>query len=350
MDDEQIGEMAVNPFLFHHETNHFQGRTCIETFLSYGCKNSPQIQKSPFWILIQGESVITLDVNDKDVQTRFPLIADLAPLGATEYYASRLISGTGTLHMISLVTDLPGGFSGEQLALLNELIPALSICLELKLQVLVSKTLLDVYVGHMPGQKVLQGSIKPGDMESVQAAIWYSDLRNFTGLSNETEPREFVTWLNEYFACLVESIYEHGGEVLKFIGDAVLAIFPVSDGISAQAACEKAFASAMQSSSRLDEWNQTRKDADLPALSHGIALHYGKVLYGNVGGLKRLDFTVIGATINLAARIESLCGQLDTPLLTSADFESHCPDHFKEAGEFDAKGFSDPVKYYELRQ
>ena len=348
-DEKSASEPMVNPFVFHHQTLEFDQSSCIETFLSYGCKSTAQLKKSPFWLLFDGTPFVFLDVNDKSNQDRYPLFNDLSALGATSYMAFRLNRDLDHTHMMSLVSDHSGGISESQTQLLKTLVPALSLCLELKLQELINSTLLDVYVGHTPGQKVLRGSIKPGDMEKVEAAIWYSDVRNFTGLSNQTEARSFVTWLNDYFACLVENVYRCDGEVLKFVGDALLAIFPVTDQADSNTACQNALSAAMSTNSQLTDWNAGRMKSGLPAMNHGIALHYGEVLYGNVGSLKRLDFTVIGPTINLAARIEGLCSKLEVPLLASGEFTGHCHDDFDDMGQFELKGFDRPIQVHQPR-
>jgi len=346
MDENIAAEKMDNPFVYHHDTYQFERGSCIETFLSFGCTTTAQLQKSPFWLLFEGRTSVYFKVNDEKTQIQYPLFKELSAIGATTYFATRLNNDEQNLHMMSLVSNNSDGFDKDQIAQLEQLIPILSLCLELKLQELVKTTLLDVYIGHTPGQKVLSGSIKPGDVERVEAAIWYSDLRNFTGLSNETKPHEMVTWLNEYFACLVESIYGCNGEVLKFVGDAMLAIFPVTENVSSQKSCSEALSAAREANRRLADWNEARSNKRLPALKHGIALHYGEVLYGNVGGLKRLDFTVIGATINLAARIEGLSSQLDVSLLASSSFVGYCDDAFEKAGEFEAKGFKKKIECY----
>jgi adenylate cyclase len=178
--------------------------------------------------------------------------------------------------------------------------------------------LLDTYVGRQSGGRVLEGQIQRGTGETIRAVIWLCDLRGFTGLS-ETLPRdELIDLLNCYFGPMCDAVMAEGGEVLKFIGDAMLAIFPIKADTSG--ICGAALMAAERAQAALVEENRRREGLSLPRIEYGLALHVGDVLYGNIGSDTRLDFTVIGPAVNLTARIESMCRQLGRPLLLSSDF------------------------------
>jgi adenylate cyclase len=184
---------------------------------------------------------------------------------------------------------------------------------------------------------VLDGAITRGTGETIYAVIWLCDLRGFTELS-ETLPRDaLIVLLNEYFGAMTQAVEDAGGEILKFIGDAMLAIFPIDAG--AEAACARALAAAAQASAVMARINTGRGAASQPAVDFGIALHLGDVMYGNIGGESRLDFTVIGPAVNLVARIQGLCGELRRPLLVSEAFARSSSSPVDAVGAFLLKGF-----------
>ena len=206
----------------------------------------------------------------------------------------------------------------------------------------VKDTLARVYVGRDPGRRVCEGMISVGAVVSLEAAIWFSDLRGFTAISENLSAEELVEGLNSYFEVVVGSIYAHGGEVLKYIGDAILAVFPVASFANGKAACEAALTAARYSTAQLVGLNERRSVQGAPDFAHGIGLHLGTAQYGNVGSKERLDFTVIGREVNLASRIEGLCKEAGEEILCSAAFASCCVAT-RPVGSFRLKGFAEPV-------
>jgi adenylate cyclase len=199
-----------------------------------------------------------------------------------------------------------------------------------------ARTLLDTYVGAQSGGRVLAGQIQRGSGETIRAVIWLCDLRGFTNLS-ETLPRDaLIDLLNCYFGPMCDAVAGEGGEVLKFIGDAMLAIFPI--GAEAAQTCGAALVAAENAQAALIEENLRREGLGLPRIEYGLALHVGDVLYGNIGSDTRLDFTVIGPAVNLTARIESLCRQLGRPFLLSSDFVGAAQISAQSLGAFELKG------------
>ncbi len=199
-----------------------------------------------------------------------------------------------------------------------------------------ARTLLDTYVGRQSGGRVLAGQIRRGLGETINAVIWLSDLRGFTSLS-ETLPRdELIGMLDHYFGPMCDAVETNGGEVLKFIGDSVLAIFPVEP--DAASACRRALDAARTAKATIEADNQRRVASGAPLIHYGLALHVGDVMYGNIGGSTRLDFTVIGPAVNLTARIESMCKTLDRSPLLSAEFARLSGAKAEFLGEFSLKG------------
>ena len=174
-------------------------------------------------------------------------------------------------------------------------------------------------------------------------------MRGFTALSERIPPQALVDLLNRYFECQVPAILDHGGEVLKFIGDGLLAIFPLAaDGDDAAEVCRRALACARNAQARIDALDPAPDGTEDSAVRFGLALHIGQVLYGNIGGGNRLDFTCIGPAVNLAARLETIAGRLGRTIVASAEFAAHLPDELVPLGDFPVAGFAAPQAVFGL--
>jgi adenylate cyclase len=278
----------------------------------------------------------------------FPICVDLRAAGGTDYYVQPLPFTSGATSYVSFATAAPGGFSDATLDLLEAIQPFLARRLELESAYHATRALLEVYLGRNASRRVLAGAFQRGRGELLDAAIWFSDMRNFTALSDRTPPAQVVQILDAHFDAIATAVSTHGGEVLKFIGDAVLAIFPIED--DARRACRAALAAAEQALSSLARVNEGRAAPGEEPVAIGIALHRGLVMYGNIGARDRLDFTVISSAVNEASRLESLCKTLDTPLALSASFaEAAAVDDLVDLGEHALKGVSAPVRVLTLR-
>jgi adenylate cyclase len=281
-----------------------------------------------------------------DCAADFPILGEFRAEGITDYLASPLHFTNGEIHVATWTTRQPGGFTDGQLAGIEAVVAPLARLTEIYALRRTASNLLDAYVGHQAGERILAGQIRRGDSETIHAAIWLSDMRGFTALADALPPPTLIELLNRYFDCQVPAITGHGGEILKFIGDGLLAIFPI--GGSPAAACEAALAAAREIRTRIAD------DDNLAALGSngrsrfGVALHLGEVLFGNIGGGNRLDFTCIGPGVNLAARIEKLTGETGHPILTSAEFAVHCRPSLVPVGEFSLRGFSAPQAVFAL--
>lgn len=257
----------------------------------------------------------------------------LAAAGATDYVCLPIDVGCGVWTYFSFATREPGGFRDEAVDTLLNLRPVLELHLSLCGHARAKRQLLSVYLGENAAHRVLAGAFKRGTGEPIDAAIWFCDLRGFTSFSDQRPVTEVVRTLDQYFERVAEPVMANGGEVLKFIGDAMLAIFRVSQGGPADA-CTRALAAAEQALdgvARLDTGQGER-------LRIGVALHLGQVMYGNLGARERLDFTVIGAAVNEVCRIEALCKELGNPLLMTAAFRQHIGKPTVSAGSFALKG------------
>jgi class 3 adenylate cyclase len=255
------------------------------------------------------------------------------------------LAATG--HEIEWLAEGPAGFTTEQRLYLEAIGLALAAPLEVVVGRDATRGLLRAYLGRRSAGKVLGGTVRRGSGEMIEAVIWISDLRDFTLLSETLAPEQVIIALNDCCARLVGAIHPFGGEVLKFIGDGLLAIFPLApQGISAAcAAALSAVRAARQGMARLDE---QRVGSGLPPLSFGVVLHLGAVMYGNIGAPDRLDFTAIGPAVNLASRIERLCRRLECPVLISHAVATHCGELLAPMGEHSVRGIKEPVALFTL--
>jgi adenylate cyclase len=302
------------------------------------------LQNSPMAAVYVGQTVRQrLEAPPRNGE--FPIFADLRAEGVTDYLALPLPFSDGSWKAVSYATSRPGGFSDDQVALLASLVPAVAPILEIQTLHRTTLTLLDTYVGPTAGRRVLDGAIKRGMCDAIRAVIWTCDLRGFTDLSERLQAGALIGLLNDYFGVMTAAIERHGGEVLKFIGDAMLAIFPLAGGED-RATADRALAAAREVEEAIDRINQDRDRAGQPVIRFGLALHVGEVLYGNIGGANRLDFTVIGPAVNLVTRIEGLCKPLGRSVLLSADFAALCDGGIQPLGAFPLKGIEKPTEIF----
>jgi adenylate cyclase len=275
------------------------------------------------------------------------MMQSLRSEGITNYVAFRIRFANGSSHGASFATDAPDGFSDHDIELLLGLERLLALRLENTVRRELASTVLGAYLGKDAAKRVLEGRIRRGDIETISAAIWMSDLRGFTTLSDRLSAEDLLELLGDYFTIVVTAVRSEGGEVLKFIGDAVLAIFRVGDRSSSEA-CDAAARAARAVEAALVERNSERQQMGKALIRHGVGLHVGEVNYGNVGSADRLDFTVIGPAVNMVARVESLCGLLKQQVLISEAFAQQVSVPTKCLGPYELKGLQKAVLIYEI--
>jgi adenylate cyclase len=322
--------------------------TPTETSREHGIDRQEIYLRSPIKLIHDGVPEIRRRLCNQTTPRDFPILLDLEKEGATDYLVLPVRFSRQRINAISLATDRPGGFSGAELTRLRGLIPLLALVLEIAETQRVAATLLDTYLGPDAGRRVLGGLIQRGDGTTISAALWYCDLRGFTSISETLARNAVIALLNDYFECMVGAVRRHGGEVLKFIGDAMLAIFQIADDLDRDRACLAALAAAHQALFDLQGLSERRHAVGKPALKADIALHTGAVMYGNIGAPDRLDFTVIGPAVNLVTRLEPMCAQLGVPVLASAQFASHCGSQLISAGRHRLRGIEDEREVFIL--
>ena len=275
------------------------------------------------------------------------------------YEVVRSLKADGYVHHISIpvrllngmqngftfATKTPSGFSDEDIGVIQAVMPALAALMEILATHRILREVLRMYVGKEPHERILSGDVRRGEVLHIRAAILFADMRGYTQITSSMSAEAATDLVNRYYDCIVPSIDQRGGEVLKFIGDGILAIFRAGDGEEMEA-CWRAFAAARAGLENLDAYNAGAESG--AGFDAGIALHFGETAYGNVGSGARLDYTVIGRDVNLAARIAGLCGTLDRRLLVSSAFREHLDDvELSPLGPFELKGLPEPEDVFE---
>jgi adenylate cyclase len=309
-------------------------------------------RRSPFyWMLQTGESVLRRRLTDVE-ENEFAVMPELRADGMTDYvaiisrFAAAGVIGEMDCVYSSWATKEPGGFSDAQLATLIRLVPSLALAIKSVALAHMAGTLMQTYLGRDPAQRVLSGRIMRGIAERIDAVLWFSDLRGFTRIT-DTTPEQVIPLLNDYADVIVSTVHEHGGDVLKLMGDGTLAIFTAADRTRA---CNAAMSAAIDARASVAALNQQRAADGRPVTQMYLGLHVGEVFYGNVGSRERLDFTVIGPAVNEVSRIAAMCRSVDQPVLVSKDFADvgNIRGRLVSVGRYALRGVATPQELFTL--
>lgn len=310
--------------------------------------SSDDYLRNPIAVVQRDGRPIRRRLIDPNSPMDYPVLHEFKAGGVTDYLASPLIATDGLVHVASWNTTDPGGFSAAHILVLESVVPLLARVAEIRALRRTVVTLLDTYVGHQSGERILAGRIRRGATEMIRAVIWLSDLRGFTQMTERLPGPTVIAMLNRYYDCQIPPILECGGEVLKLIGDGLLAIFPVASEAVEAGVCNQALSAARDFRRRVAELKDPAGDGSVGRLRFGLALHIGELLWGNIGGGNRLDFTSIGPAINLAARLEKVSAELGRSVLVSADFARHCQGRLSPVGDFALKGIAQRTEAFDL--
>ncbi|WP_299720781.1 adenylate/guanylate cyclase domain-containing protein [Tardiphaga sp.] len=335
---------TLHPDIFGRNFIWRPGAEVVVGSVDFEIQQAPEFLSSPLAIVFHEGLEVRCRLDDPAGE-RFPFFDDMRAEGVTDYIALPLSFVDGIIHASSWTTKQPGGFTDAQLNDLKCIVPPLARLIEVINLRRTASTLLNTYVGARAGERILAGQIRRGHTETMQAAIWLSDLRGFTALSDRLPPEQVVEILNLYFDCQVAAILKHGGEVLKFMGDGLLAVFPIGDDGEAQAVCSRVLEAASEARAAVAAMEFMSGDVN-ERFRFGVALHVGRILYGNIGGGNRLDFTCIGPAVNLAARLEKIAGRLGRTIVASSAFADICSGGWSELGEFPIAGFAKAEHVY----
>jgi adenylate cyclase len=281
---------------------------------------------------------------DPSLGRKHAVYGEMRAEGLTDYVAWPLYHTLGKRHIVTFATDRPGGFDDAHIAGLLKLLPVLALVSEIRIKNRLARTLLETYVGPHAGELILAGATRRGSGTTVRAAIMICDLRDFTRISDNSPRDDVIDLLNDYFDAMSEPIARHGGEILKFMGDGLLAIFPLSE----PSACANLLHAVAEAGQAMVALNEKNSDTDRAPLNYGVGVHVGDVMYGNIGSRTRLDFTVIGPAVNMASRLETLTKQLGRKVLLSREFADFVESDFalERVGEYPVRGFNDPIELF----
>jgi len=316
--------------------------------------DSDDWRQSPLYHMINNRVVeIRRHLTGPEAMLDFPVLKTFAAQGFTDYRG--YMAGFMAFDSMpenpeglagSWCTSVPNGFTRLRLGALREVELALAVVCKMHMKQQMTDNILKTYLGSDAGQQVRSGRIRRGDVESVDAVIWYSDMRGSTELAAKLTGREFLASINDYFSCTADAILEHGGEVLRFIGDAVLAIFPVRSLEQTEAAFSNAQSALIAARENMNKVNQERVDNGHESLQFGLALHYGEVLFGNIGSAERLEFSVVGTAANEVARIEEMTKHLGYTTLVSEQAAKHLSLRLEDLGEQLVRGSETSLRVF----
>ncbi|MUZ66119.1 adenylate/guanylate cyclase domain-containing protein [Agrobacterium vitis] len=298
-------------------------------------------------LLVTGDIEVRRELA-KGAPLDFHRLAELKSAGHTDYLATiHRFSESGSIGEMTavysaLATKAKTGFCDDDLQTLRKLLPMLALALKNGTSMNIVRTLAEVYLGHDAAERVINGQITQGAAEAIDAVIWFSDLKNYTAISDQAEPEQIIPFLNDYSGLAIDCIHRHGGSVLKLIGDGILAIFK---GPDMQKACASALDAEYELRSGLKILDARRSTAGAPITGIYVGMHIGRVFFGNIGSSDRLDFTVVGPAVNEVSRICGTCRPSGNDLLLSGDFAEACsPDRqrqFQPVGEFSLRGVAE---------
>jgi adenylate cyclase len=336
---------------------HEYGRTSFEGpdaggAVSLDAQATEVWERSPFHSMLESGASILRRSLSPDTVSEFSLLPEWYAAGLTEYvavltrFASEGVIGEMDAVYSSWGTKVATGFDDDQVAGLERVVPYLALAIKSVSLVRMTRTLMETYLGRDAGQRVLRGRIVRGIAERIDAVVWFSDLRGFTRIT-DTQPEQVVSLLNDYSDVIVSTIQEHGGDVLKLIGDGTLAIFTAENRAQA---CSAALDAAIAARQGVAALNKHRLAEEKATTDMYLGLHVGEVFYGNVGSRERLDFTVLGPAVNEASRIAAMCRSVDQPVLISAAFADvgHIKRRLVSVGRYALRGISHPQELFTI--
>ena len=323
------------------------GEDVVTSTADIDIEQTPAFATSPIAAVHRSRRELRCRLDDP-ASRRFPYLDELRGEGVTDYIALPLHFTDGSVHVVTCTTKRQCGFADEHLDVLRRIAAPMARVAEIIQLRRTAAILLDTYVGNSAGERILGGQIRRGHAESMQAAIWLSDLRGYTALSDRLAPEIVVEILNDYFDCQVPAIRKHGGEILKFMGDGLLAVFPIASADpDVGAVCAQVLNAAREARTNVVAMRHGSDEA-AEGFRFGVALHVGDILFGNIGGSGRLDFTCIGPAVNLAARLEKIAGRLGRTVVASSSFAGLCAREWADLGEFAIEGLSSAQRVYGL--
>ena len=352
-----VAQRTLHPIYTANSLEWWRGReeVQLDRFETADEETSEAWMHSPFRHMVETESPrLRVRLDKTNAAPPFPLLAELREQAATDYLALATHYGEaeelGPVNGIisSWTTDAAGGFSDRAARELEAALPTFALAMKSASTYRIASGVIRTYLGRDAGRRVLQGKIGRGSADTIRSVLWYCDLQGFTKIAETMARDQIIAMLNAYFECVVEPVDARGGEVLKFMGDGLLAIFTLDDDFDV---CRSALDAAEEALGRIAELNAARAEGGLPVLVFNLALHFGDVSYGNIGARERLDFTVVGPAVNEASRIEAMCRSLERDLVISSSFAragGRCTDRLVSLGRYALRGVREPQELFTL--
>ncbi|CAN5767202.1 adenylate/guanylate cyclase domain-containing protein [soil metagenome] len=343
-----IGLQLVHPQLLAMGYMWRRGEKVQEITRAYGIQFTPAYIGSPMQAVREQGRRVRHRLNDLTEHDHL-VLHELRADGGVDYLAIPMrIRRDGPLPIVTFATDSPTGFSDEDVADLERVVDMIGAVTEMNIERSVAETVANTYLGRQIGQRVLNGAIRRGEGEEIRAVLWFSDLRDFTGMNERMTPGELLELLNNYLQLVGNALTSNGGEILKFIGDGVMGYFPAEDALFLPMVTAQALAAARRLIDDVEAANEARAAGGAEPLRFGVGLHVGPVTFGNVGTEDRLDFTVIGSAVNRASRLEGLTKELHVPVCASAEFNDACMTPLKSLGKHAVRGIVEPLEIFTL--
>lgn len=343
----RLGFFTIHPQLAAWAHVWVRGEAARVESIPYGVEHTPAWIGSPVQKMIESRAPVRVRL-DRLAASDHAVLHELAAAGGRDYLVLPLAFADGSLNVFAAATDEEAGFSEHDVRSFEQLCHPLAAVLEVLATRRVAETLLDTYVGHRTGRRILQGQIHRGDAEEIDAAIWYADLRGFTSVSETLPSARLLELLNAYFELVADAVTPRGGEILRFMGDAMLIAFPAGRRGDLGPACRAALDAALDAFERAEAINRVRRMDGCPEIRFGVGLNAGTVVWGNVGARTRLDFTVIGPAVNRAARVESLTKEFGVSLLMTGAFAAALGRPTRSLGLHRLRGLDEPVEVFTL--
>jgi adenylate cyclase len=343
----RVSTRILHPLVAAWSAHWRLGGQTEQSEFGFGMFASGQYQGSPGQTIMESGRPLRIRLAEAPSGNEHPLLNELRAVGLADYYGWPLYGETTAFGYCSFATSRPEGFGESDIAKFDDIVPFIAPFVEALNMRRITVALLDTYVGRRASDRVLGGQIRRGDCDRIRAAFWYSDLRDFTRLSEELPPDEMIDLLNCYFDVVDGAVRPRAGEVLQFIGDAVLAVFEVdNERDGARRACEAAFDAACDALAHTAKLNAARKAAGKVEIRFGIGLHFGEATCGNVGAEKRLSFNVVGPAVNMTARLEGLSKEVRIPLVVSSILAKSVARPLARVGAYLLKGIQDTQEVY----
>jgi adenylate cyclase len=344
-----IGLQLVHPQMVATGVLWRRGGVSEEIPRAHGIMTSSAYIGSPMQAVRQTNESVRYGLEVELDEGAHTVLRELKEGGGTDYFALPMRLGRpGSVPVASFATDRSGGFSDEDVTDIRHLVDLMGSVAEIFIYRNIAETVTDTYLGHIVGEQILGGLIKRGDGREINAVLWFSDLRDFTGLNERLGASELLDLLNNYLQLVGDALKAYGGEILKFIGDGVMAYFPADDALFLPYVTNNAVAAARRLISDIEAANEARAAGGADPLRFGVGLHVGPVTFGNIGTEDRLDFTVIGPAVNRASRLEGLTKELGVPVLASSEFNLASTVPMKSLGQHRLRGVPEPVEVFTL--